>query len=177
MDSKLFRLPQTPNYYAAQTSAAPWKESVLRSRAGAPAEDARFPGWAAPMSDGRLVTDYRPHCETNIPVAAQQNTRIWIQQNTDEIIRVSRDRMSELTGMANAVDSSIVPPPAVVVKCSTAGCEMKQTGAELGIGVERADATAPLLFGTWQVQNLEPATAPHVSLTRKYEGGRNTPRN
>ena len=176
MDSKLFRLPQNPNLFAEQAAAAPWKESVTRSRAGAPAEDARFPGWAAPFSDGRLVTDYRPHCETNIPVKAQEKTRVWMQENAEDIMRISRERMSELTGMAFGVDMTTEPPAEVLVKCTAAGCERKATGETLGIGVERSGAEAPELFGTWTVKNLEPAYQPQISLTRKYEGGRNTPR-
>lgn len=176
MDSKLFRLPQHPNLFAERTAAAPWKESVTRSRAGAPAEDARFPGWAAPFSDGRLVTDYRPHCETNIPVKAQEKTRVWLQENAEEIIRVSRDRMSELTGMVYGVDNSTEAPPEVLVTCTAAGCTRSETGATLGIGIERTGAAAPELFGTWTAQKMERASQPQTTLTSKYEGGRNTPR-
>lgn len=176
MDSKLFRLPQNPNLFADQIAAAPWKESVTRSRAGAPAEDARFPGWAAPFSDGRLVTDYRPHCETNIPVKAQEKTRVWLQENAEDIIRISRERMSELTGMAKGVDMSTEPPAEVLVDCTAAGCTRKATGATLGIGVERQGAAAPELFGTWTVKTNEPPARAHVGITTKYEGGRNTPR-
>ena len=173
MDSKLFRLPQNPNFFAEQAAAAPW---YTRSRAGAPAEDARFPGWAAPFSDGRLVTDYRPHCETNIPVKAQEKTRVWMQENAEDIIRISRERTSEITGMAYGVDMTTEPPAEVLVKCTAAGCERKATGSTLGIGVERDGATAPELFGTWTMKTMEPPPHSQVGITRKYEGGRNTPR-
>lgn len=176
MDSKLFRLPQNPNLFAEQAATAPWKESVTRSRAGVPAEDSRFPGWAAPFSDGRLVTDYRPHCETNIPVKAQEKTRVWMQENAEDIMRISRERMSELTGMAYGVDMTTEPPAEVMVKCTAAGCERKITSATLGIGVERDGAAAPELFGTWTVKTMEQPPHSQVGITRKYEGGRNTPR-
>ena len=59
MDSKLFNLPTSHVSKPSMT-------------AGLPTEDSRFPGWAAVMTDGRLVTDYRSSRETNIPVRAQE---------------------------------------------------------------------------------------------------------
>jgi hypothetical protein len=177
MDAKLFRLPQTPNYYAASQNAAPWTESVKRSRATAPAEDARFPGWAAPQSDGRLVTDYRPHCETNIPVRSQQVTRIWLQRNADDILRIGRERTAELTGMSYGVDMTTEAPAAVLMTCTKAGCIRKGTSATLGIGMERGDnGPVPDLFGTYMPSSMLPAPAEHIALTMNEEGGRNTRR-
>lgn len=177
MDAKLFRLPQTPNFYSASQSSAPWTESIKRSRASAPAEDARFPGWAAPQADGRLVTDYRPHCETNIPVKAQQVTRLWLQRNADDILRIGRERTAEVTGMSYGVDMSTEAPPAMLDMCTKAGCKRIATGAGLGIGMERGNnGPVPDLFGTYTVRSLMPAPGPHVSLTVAEEGGRNTRR-
>ncbi len=177
MDAKLFRLPQTPNYYAVSQAAAPWTESVKRSRASAPAEDARFPGWAAPQSDGRLVTDYRPHCETNIPPRAQQTTRVWLQRNADDILRIGRERTAELTGMSYGVDNSTEPPSAAVMTCTKAGCKRSATGASLGIGMSRGDnGPVPDLFGTYTVSSVLPAPPEQVFLTTVEEGGRNTRR-
>jgi hypothetical protein len=177
MDAKLFRLPQTPNYYAASQAAAPWTESIKRSRAAAPAEDARFPGWAAPQSDGRLVTDYRPRCETNIPVRSQQITRVWLQRNADDIIRISRERTAQVTGMNYGVDSTTEPPSAVEMTCTKAGCRRSATGETNGIGMSRGNNGAvPDLFGTYSPSSFLPAPAPHIAITINEEGGRNTRR-
>lgn len=177
MDAKLFRLPQTPNYYADSQSAAPWTESVKRARAQQPAEDARFPGWAAPQSDGRLVTDYRPHCAANIPVRSQQVTRVWMQQNAEEIMRISRERTADITGMSYGVDMKTEPPAAVLMTCSKAGCYKKATREEDGIGMERGNnGPVPDLFGTYSPASFLPAPAAHTAITVKEEGGRNTRR-
>lgn len=177
MDAKLFRLPQTPNYYAISQAAAPWTESVKRARAQLPAEDARFPGWAAPQSDGRLVTDYRPNCATNIPVRNQQVTRVWMQRNAEDIIRISRERTAEVTGMSYGVDCKTEPPPEVLITCTKAGCSFKATGEADGIGLERGNNGAvPDLFGTYERTSYLPAPTPHVAITVKEEGGRNTRR-
>jgi hypothetical protein len=177
MDAKLFRLPQSPNFYASSQNSAPWAESVKRSRASAPAEDARFPGWAAPQADGRLVTDYRPHCETNIPVKAQEVTRVWLQQNADDILRIGRERTSALTGMSYGVDNNTEAPAALLMTCTKAGCSRKATGAILGIGMERGNnGPVPELFGTYSMTSMMPAPSPRVGLTVVGEGGRNTVR-
>lgn len=177
MDAKLFRLPQTPNFYAGSQNSAPWAESIKRNRASAPAEDARFPGWAAPQADGRLVTDYRSHCETNIPVKAQEVTRIWFQQNADDIMRLGRERTAAITGMVYGVDNSTEAPAALVMTCTKAGCGRKATGAILGIGMERGNnGPVPDLFGTYSMGSLMPAPPARVGLTLMGEGGRNTVR-
>jgi hypothetical protein len=169
MDANLFRLPTSPNLYAGKRISKP---SVSASF---PTEDSRFPGWAAPTQDGRLVTDYRSRRETNIPVESQEKSRIWIQQNAEEIIRISRERLAERSGMIYGVDSSIVPPPAGIVNCSAAGCKRTEVAVN-GIGLERADSKAPHLFGTYEVHRPLMVAMPQVDMTSRYEGGRNTKR-
>jgi hypothetical protein len=171
MDAKFFRLPSEPNFYTSQKEVV----AVYRQRE-AVTQDARFPGWAAPLEDGRLVTDYRPHCETNIPTGSQEATRVWMQKNTDNILMLSRQRMSERTGMAYGINTSIVPPPAVLEYCTTASCIRIPTGASMGIGMERRSGPLPMLFGTYEAGSLLSAPTPNVQLTHSYEGGRNTPR-
>ena len=121
MDSKLFVLPTQPDYYtyrenprvgraAAYTGAFPEGQYYI-----GPAPDARFPGWAAPLEDARLVTDYRPHCNRNIPAGKQFATHQWIQRNADEIIAVSRQRQSEMAGADRGFDNTVVPPAENIV--------------------------------------------------------------
>ena len=168
MDANLFRLPTSPDYYASNTVSRP---SVS---AGLSAPNSRFPGWAAPLQDGRLVTDYRSSRETNIPVEAQEKTRIWMQRNAEDIIRISRDRLAQTTGMMYGVNTQSVPLSASYMSCTAAGCK-RTRGKQGGIGVERLDAKAPHLFGTYIPNRpLMQAPLPRVHLTNQYEGGRNS---
>jgi hypothetical protein len=162
MDSKLFNLPTSHVSKPSMT-------------AGLPTEDSRFPGWAAVMTDGRLVTDYRSSRETNIPVRAQEKTRIWLQQNADEIIRISRTRAAQNTGMIYGLDKDTLVPAASFIKCSAATCQRTE-GALHGIGTERIEET-PYLFGTYEAPiGLRMAPSPKTPLTRHSEGGRNSQR-
>jgi len=127
------------------------------------------------MSDGRLVTDYASHCSQNIPSRQQFATKEWMTKNADEIIRVTRERLSQVTGSIYGLDKTVVPPPAITVKCATDDCTRTTTHAPGGIGIERADSAAPDLFGTWEYSQAAP-TVQRTPITTTYEGGRNTPR-
>jgi hypothetical protein len=175
MDAKLFRLPTQPNFYAAIQAADPVNLENRSRYTQLPTPDSRFPGWAAPMADGRLTTDYRPRCSTNVPVGNQFVTKGWLQQNADSIISVSRKRMAENVGAVYGLDHSVVPPAALYVDCSRDGCTMTPSKDRAAIGTERLGAQAPDLFGTFSVPILR-AQPSQVAITTKYEGGRNTPR-
>jgi len=177
MDSKLFRLPTSPNFYSGIASANPFDVENQQKRTQLPTADSRFPGWAAPMADGRLVTEYQNHCSRNIPSGRQFATKEWMTKNAIELMRVARERVAQQTGSIYGLDASVVPPPAQIVKCATNDCLRMPTDKEGGIGIERADAAAPELFGTWDYREWA-AVAPkaNVALTSVYEGGRNTPR-
>jgi hypothetical protein len=174
MDASLFRLPTQPNLFAGQKQLVELRTEPRHSTR--PAEDSRFPGWAAPFSDGHLVTDYRTHCQLNIPVEAQEKTRIWLQQNADSVLIQARQRMAEATGAVYGVDMTTEPPPAMLVKCTAAGCQRMATQESQGIGVARADTPCPDLFMTWKPDSLMPAPCPRVGGTGREEGGRNTRR-
>lgn len=177
MDAKLFRLPTAPNFYASIANANPFDVQQRQKHTQTPAYDARYPGWAAPMSDGRLVTDYQNHCSRNVPAGKQYATKEWMTKNAAELIRVGRERYAHLSGAIYGLDNSVVPPPALRVTCSTEDCVINATGEPGGIGTERAGCTAPDLFGTWDPREMGArAPMPKVKLTTKYEGGRNTPR-
>jgi hypothetical protein len=176
MDAKLFRLPTQPNLYAGIAAASPFDLVQQQKRSSAAAPDNRFPGWAAQMADGRLVTDYQDRCAKNVPAGRQFATKEWMTKNAEQIIRLGRERLAFQTGAVYGLDTTVVPPPAVVVHCSRADCEQRETGAPGGIGMERAGAAAPPLFGTWDAGTMFAAPRAEVQLTRHYEGGRNTPR-
>jgi len=170
MDAKLFRVTTTPNYY--ETNSVP----VINNRTPSqlPSPDSRFPGWAAPMSDGRLVTDYSAHCESSIPVGKQFPTKHWMQNHATEIINASRQLSATRTGAGFPFDPTVVPPPQTKVFCKPDSCSRVTTHAPGGIGIEREGAVAPELFGTYNPVSGIPAPPAKISLTSQYEGGRNS---
>lgn len=174
MDAKLFRLPTAPNYYQPLQAAAPIDINELAKSQQLPAPNSRFPGWAGQMSDGRLVTNYDPNCESNIPAGRQFPTKEWMQKNADEILFMSRKRSAMITGAIYPLDSTVVPPPNMKAKCSPSGCEFTPTNVPGGIGLEREGADVPELFGTFQFPATSPPPATYIGLTQTFEGGRNS---
>jgi hypothetical protein len=180
MDAKLFRLPTQPNFYASIAAADPFRIEQRQKHSQVPTPDSRFPGWAAPMADGRLVTSYQNHCSRNVAPGRQFATKGWMQQNGAELIRLGRERLSGITGAVYGTAATMAPP-AFVTRCTSEGCSTEPTGAAGGIGTERAaaESAAPPLFGTWDPTTTGYASmrvSPSANQTRKYEGGRNTPR-
>ncbi len=176
MDSQFFRVPTSPNYYQGISSSQAERiarATAISTRNTQPSQDARFPGWAAPMADGRLATDYRPHCNQNIPAGKQFATKEWIQSHTDDIIEISRARYAEITGAIYAFDNTVVAPPQSLVKCEKTECAFLPSGHPDGIGVERVYDKAPDLFGTFSFPRRR-APAAKVGLNPKFEGGRNS---
>lgn len=141
-----------------------------------PAPDNRYPAFAAQMQDGRLVTDYRNHCSRNVPAGAQFTTKKWMIHHADTIIAMSRQRQAEWTGAAIGL-ANTVPPPADIVHSTPFNNEVMPTNAPGGIGVMRADAAAPALFGTFKINPSEAETRynkKNIATTTYYQGGRNS---
>jgi hypothetical protein len=176
MDARLFRLPTQPNFYTAANTPNPFDINQRQKNTQRPTEDIRFPGWAAPMSDGRLVTSYANHCSQNVAAGKQFGTKDWMTHNAEEIIRVTRERLSYQTGAVYGLDTSVVPPPAGLVDCTRSDCTRTPTHLAGGIGIERAPDALPDLFGTWDPTTFNVPPKPNTPLTTQYEGGRNTPR-
>jgi len=174
MDAKMFRLPTTPNFYPG---GVPVDVRTIAAGQEAPAPDSRFPGWAAPMSDARLVTNYQPHCSANIPAGKQFPTKAFMQQRASEIIDYNRKVFAERMGADRPFDDSVEAPPALRSKCTKSGCTLEETGFSSGIGMERAGAACPELFGTFApTAGSYRAAVSHTSLTMRQEGGRNSVR-
>ena len=94
-DSKGFRYTSGPNYYKYEPSAIDVIRQANKDQIGGgkrvePARDNRYPAFAAQMSDGRLITDYRTHCYENIRVGDQFATKHWLQNNAEQLMDVSR---------------------------------------------------------------------------------------
>jgi hypothetical protein len=172
MDSKLFRLPTSPNLNAhVQRAGAVDVRTIARDQT-IPAPDSRFPGWPAPMEDARMVTNYQPHCESNIPAGRQYPTVRWMQRNAESIIDANRTISAYNMGGQYKFDPTVVPPPTEVVSCTKSVCTRDLTGVSGGIGSERKEEV-PELFGTYMLrQSLPPESA--TIKTMIYEGGRNS---
>jgi hypothetical protein len=143
-----------------------------------PARDNRYPAYAAPLEDGRLVTDYRPQCTKNIRPGQQFYTKMWMVHHATDVIHESRQRQVEWTG-ASLPLANTVPPPAAIVHSTPFYSEVNATNMNNGIGVERANTPAPELFGTFwydptisELQN----NRKNIAVTTRYEGGRNSVR-
>lgn len=179
MDSKLFVLPTEPNFYSTPGNTVARRATMASSFPEGqyyvgPAPDSRFPGWAAPMEDARLVTDYRPHCNRNIPAGQQFATHQWMTRNADDIIHLSRQRQSEIAGANLGFDNTIVPPADKTVSCNEKECRFYVTRQPYGIGTERREPV-PDLFGTFNT-DVPQQTQALPPITRTFEGGRNSVR-
>lgn len=162
--------PFGTEYRAAQKAYIPPVKSVY------PARDTRYPAYVGPMQDARLVTDYRSQCTKNIRAGVQFDTKLWLINHSDEIINESRRRQVEWSGASLSM-AATVPPPADIVHSNPFYSEVNPTGLQNGIGIERANASAPGLFGTF---TYEPTMTEirnnrkNIGLTAYYEGGRNS---
>lgn len=164
--------PFGTEYRAAQKAYIPPAKDIY------PARDSRYPAYAGPMQDGRLVTDYRPQCSKNITPANQFSTKLWMINHANEVMEESRRRQIEWTGASLAM-ANTMPPPADIVHSNVFYSEVNPTNLKYGIGVERANTPCPSLFGTFtydptmlEIRN----NRKNIGLTNFYEGGRNSPR-
>jgi hypothetical protein len=177
MDVNGFRDPQSPWLFANTNSRiieSRVKANEAPSRDTYPTPDNRFPSWAAPMSDGRIATDYRPKCSKNIPAGQQFATRGWMQRNADELMMLSRKRQAELAGAGQSYDPRIEAPPTAYVKCDAVECGYTEVNPR-GIGVERNEHV-PDLFGTYAASSSYWGKQDKPTMTMIEEGGRNTVR-
>lgn len=178
MDSRFFRKVTDPNFY--ENTPGNWNtkgtayKTVVSERNTFPTPDPRFPGYAGIMEDGRLITDYRPHCNKNVPVGSQYAVKEWMQKNTPSIISVSRTRQATAAGAIYGTDRTVVPPPVGIVRCTPMDCGYSD-GSPHGIGIEREDK-APEIFGTFEFTGGSTRAPSRTQLTTTFEAGRNTPR-
>lgn len=177
MDDAGYRLPQSPWFFSSpskQQVEQQARAAAVPKQSSLPTQDIRYAGWAAPMEDGRLVTDYRSQCEANIPTGMQFATKSFLQTHAEEIIQTTRRRQVEYTGASLPYNSVVTMPAKRYVKCDAMQCYVKE-GFEKGLGTERIESV-PELFGTFSPSYESSASPSQPLLTRKYEGGRNTPR-
>jgi hypothetical protein len=173
MDDKHFRNVSEPNPYASFGTV-----KVNDRQYNLPidiAPDNRYPSWPAIMADSRY-TDYSPRCSKNIPVGEQFPTKQWLINNTEQILDYSRTHQFPTT---QALDASVLPPPAQIVECSKYDCSLLNTNMPGGIGIERVYET-PYLFGTFSSSSSSGSNyevkSQDAKLTQLSEGGRNSRR-
>lgn len=178
LDQPGFTKDTRPNLFHTPPFGTEYKAAKKVSKDTQPARSSRYPAYAAPMDDARFVTDYRPKCTKNVAADSQFHTKIWMINHATEMMNESRKRQVEWTG-ASLTMSNTVPPAADIVHSTPFYSEVQSTGYKNGIGVERADSKAPMLFGTFQFQ----PTMSELQNNRKntnvntyYEGGRNSKR-
>jgi hypothetical protein len=169
-----------PNLFDSPSFGTEYQESIRAPfgsvKEAIPTRDVRYPAYAAKMSDGRLVTDYRPQCSKNIQTGSQFYTKHWMIQHASEMMEESRRRQVEWTG-ASLPMANTVPPPAAIVSSTPFTSEIYPTHLKEGLGMERENAVAPTLFGTF---TYEPTLAElranrkNIQLTTLMEGGRNS---
>ena len=176
-----FNKTTQPNYYpslAMGTEYSNIRSAVVPPKFTHPIPDARYPAYAGMAEDARFGTDYRPHCTQNMPAGTQFTTKQWMIRHATDIMDISRRRQSEWTGAALPM-ANTVPPPADIVHSTPFDSEIQPSGAPFGIGVERSDAKAPGLFGTFSIPPTDAErrlNGKNIALTTRYEGGRNSPR-
>ena len=138
-----------------------------------PSDDMRYPGYAAIMGDGRLVTDYTTHCAKNVASSEQGNSlRHWLQNNTATFIEISRRRQADRAGAQYYMADTVLGQK-YYQKCDEYDCSFSATGERRNIGLGRREPV-PELFGTFsQPRQISPGH--RISLTDDFKGGRNTP--
>lgn len=178
MDSKLFRKETNPNFrpdYTHGVLEMAVNKLETPSKMTAPIDDPRYPRYAGPMSDGRLVTDYKSHCANNVVNSKYGNgLRGFLQHNADALIQVSRQRQAERAG-AQFYKAHTVIGPKVYQRCSEYDCSMTVSDYPDSLGIQRTEPV-PVLFGTFSEPNRGPPSTTNHALTTVFEGGRNSPR-
>ena len=160
-----------PNQYILETRL---DKIITPKKNTVPTPDNRYSGWAGPMDDGRLVTDYRAHCATNIQTGYQFASKQFLQKNADKIISQSRQRQAQNSGAGMSYDFRTDVPAQSFVKCSPTMCQVRENVSS-GIGTERVESV-PELFGTFAPSQKSMFTPATPSITSRFEGGRNTVR-
>ncbi len=153
------------------------KPEVERAVYGIPADDARYPAFAAPMEDARTFTDYRSHCETFAQPKYHNQVRDWMQKNAMDIRYLAVRRQAENTGAVLGVVNTM-PPFENIQECDEFQCRIGSTANPNAVGIYNTASKGDVThFGTLQF-DPDPAVLlanrKQVQLTSKFEGGRNT---
>lgn len=179
MDAQGFRLKDKNSFF----NPAKWdtiEEAKIEVKASGytlPADDSRYPAFAAPMSDARTFTDYRSHCQTRVPAAYTQPVKQWMIHNGESLIELNRKRAANNTG-ATLPMAATAPPAETLVFCDPFGCEMQATGEKFGQGIETVN-DLPDMPGTFMYRpdpEVVAANRKNTLYNLVNENGRNTSR-
>ena len=179
MDANGFRLKDKSGFFNLDK----WelvqqiKKEEKLSFSSVPADDARYPAYAAAMSDARTFTDYRSKCASHVPAPYTQPVKEWMIKNGSQIIEMNRKRQAENTGAVfGTVETA--PKPERLVFCDVFGCEQEETNAYLGTGIETVNE-CPELPGTFTYRpdpSVISANKKNIMLNPVNENGRNSSR-
>lgn len=179
MDINGFRLKQKGDFFTPDKWDVAYqaKNEVKASGSSVPADDARYPAYAAKMEDARTFTDYRSRCAVRVGAEYTQPVKEWMVKNGSQIIEINRKRQAENTGAVfGTVETA--PQPAVLVFCDVFGCEQEQTGHPLGTGIETVNE-CPELPGTFMYRpdpSVIGANKKNIAINKINENGRNSSR-
>lgn len=177
MDSKGFRTVGQPNLVAQPSPSRIDRliNTMPKPQISMPSRDSRYSAFAAPMEDGRLVTDYRQNCVSRVGYGSQNAVKQWMIHNAEQIMDLSIARQAETTGGGRFPSDTPIPNAAVIQHTTVRGSEMIPTNDPTGLGLEREGQIAPPLFGTFTFYDKAgPTNRKNISLTNQFEGGRNT---
>jgi hypothetical protein len=176
MDSQLFRKETETPFRKSVNQAA--FDAVARqidspSKVTMPVDDVRYPLYAAPMEDGRIITDYQPHCSFNVVQPKYGNSvREFLQHNATAIIQVSRKRQAETAG-AQFHKAPTVEGPKTIQRCNEYDCTFIESDYPKSIGLARTEPL-PSLFGTFSAPTQPAPDSLKPPITTVFEGGRNS---
>jgi hypothetical protein len=178
MDRKGFLLRSQPDliFHPSPTIVNQETTREINATKTVPPTNSRYPGYAGIMEDGHFITDYRQACVGRAPPGTQYSVKEWTVSNSEEIIRISRNRQAQSTGQVFGTANTEIPP-LEIQQCSTDSCSIRPTFSQHGLGIERTDK-APALFGTFQV-GPDPTSVSknrkNIDLNEEIRYGRNTP--
>lgn len=135
----------------------------------------RYPQYPTIMEDARNLTSYRNRCENNIDPSNQYHTKLWMIHHATELINESRRQYEDKLG-CSIKETNTVPPPEFISYQTPFTNGIYPTENIGGVGIFRADTTAPPLFGTFtkKCNSKSQNDVKKIQLTSKHEGGRNS---
>ena len=179
MDAKGFRLADKTSLFKLNQSniANQVNIEIKASGSSIPADDSRYPAYAATMSDARTFTDYRSHCASRVPALYTKPVKEWIIKNGSQIIEMNRKRQTENTGAVFGTANTVLPPE-ILVFCDPYGCEQQLTNEQNGTGIEIVNE-CPELPGSFMYRpdpSVMSANTKKINYNLVNENGRNSSR-
>ena len=178
MDAQGFRIAEKNGFFKPSRwqLAEQTKKELKASGSTIPADDSRYPAFAAVMSDARTFTDYRQHCQTRVPSMYERPVKQWMIRNGHDIMNLNRKRQAENTGAVLGL-ADTAPPAEVYFFCNPYECKKVESGNPFGTGVQTVNTPLPNLPGGFMYEPSEEvkmANTKNIVYNLVNENGRNT---